>query len=139
MDIMNFGISSICDFGLNFRFDGFRILYVCVATFMWIMSMTYSAEYMAHYKNKLRYFIFSALTYIATVGVFLSADLITTFLFFEIMSFTSYVWVVQDERKESLRAGETYLAIAVMGGLVMLMGLFLLYSMTGTLTIPDID
>lgn len=138
MNIMNFGISNICDFGLNFRFDGFRVLYVCVATFMWLMSMTYSTEYMAHYKNKTRYYVFSALTYFATVGVFLSADLITTFLFFEIMSFTSYVWVVQDERKESLRAGETYLAIAVMGGLVMLMGLFLLYSMTGTLMIAEI-
>lgn len=138
MDIMNFGIANICDFGLNFRIDGFRVLYACVATFMWLMSMTYSTEYMAHYKNKTRYYVFSALTYFATVGVFLSADLITTFLFFEIMSFTSYVWVVQDERKESLRAGETYLAIAVMGGLVMLMGLFLLYSMTGTLTISEL-
>jgi len=138
MNVMNFGISSICDFGLNFRFDGFRVLYACVATFMWLMSMTYSTEYMAHYKNKVRYYVFSALTYFATIGVFLSADLITTFLFFEIMSFTSYVWVVQDERKESLRAGETYLAIAVMGGLVMLMGLFLLYSMTGTLTIAEL-
>ena len=92
-------------------------------------------EYMAHYSNKLRYYVFSVLTYFATVGVFMSADLITTFVFFEIMSFTSYVWVVQDERKESLRAGETYLAIAVMGGLVMLMGLMMLYNLTGTLRI----
>lgn len=49
------------------------------------------------------------------------------------MSFTSYVWVAFDEKKESLRAAETYLAVAVIGGLVMLMGLFLLYDMTGTL------
>lgn len=138
MEIINFSISNICDFGLNFRLDGFRVLYACVATFMWLMSMTYSTEYMAHYANKARYYIFSVLTYVATIGVFLSADLMTTFLFFEIMSFTSYVWVVQDERKESLRAGETYLAIAVMGGLVMLMGLFMLYSMTGTLTISEL-
>ena len=54
------------------------------------------------------------------------------------MSFTSYVWVAQDEKKESLRAGDTYLAIAVMGGLVLLMGLFLLYSVTGTLKIEEI-
>ena len=123
------------DYGLSFRMDGFRLLYVCITTFMWLMSMTFSREYMAHYSNKARYYIFSLLTYFATAGVFLSADLITTFLFFEIMSFTSYVWVVQDERKESLRAGETYLAIAVMGGLVMLMGLMMLYNLTGTLKI----
>ena len=83
--------------------------------------MSLSVEYMSHYDNKARYYIFSVLTYLATVGVFLSADLITTFLFFEIMSFTSYVWVVQDEKEQSLRAGATYLAIAVMGGLVLLL------------------
>ena len=44
MEIINFGISNICDFGLNFRFDGFRVLYVCVATFMWLMSMTYMSQ-----------------------------------------------------------------------------------------------
>lgn len=138
MNIINFNVNDICGFGLNFRLDGFRLVYVIVASFMWAMAMTYSVEYMAHYKNKCRYYIFSALTYIATVGVFLSADLITTFLFFEIMSFTSYVWVVQDERPESLRAGSTYLAIAVMGGLVMLMGLFMLYDITGTLMISEL-
>ncbi|MBO4846443.1 MAG: NADH dehydrogenase [Lachnospiraceae bacterium] len=139
MNTYDLTIMNICDFGLCFRMDGFRILYVCIATFMWLMSMSFSREYMAHYSNKLRYYIFSILTYVATVGVFVSADLITTFLFFEIMSFTSYVWVVQDERKESLKAGETYLAIAVMGGLVMLMGLMMLYNLTGTLRIDALN
>ena len=135
MNTYDFLVSNICDFGLSFRLDGFRLLYVCITTFMWLMSMSFSREYMAHYSNKLRYYVFSVLTYVATAGVFLSADLITTFVFFEIMSFTSYVWVVQDERKESLRAGETYLAIAVMGGLVMLMGLLMLQNLSGTLRI----
>lgn len=138
METISMNIPNICQMGLNFTFDGFRVLYACVATFMWLMTMTFSVEYMAHYRNKVRYYAFSLLTYLATVGVFLSADLFTTFVFFEIMSFTSYVWVVQDEKKASMRAGETYLAIAVMGGLVMLMGLFMLYSMTGTLTISKL-
>ena len=49
------------------------------------------------------------------------------------MSFTSYTWVAHEETKEALRAAETYLAVAVIGGLVMLMGLFLLYGELGTL------
>lgn len=134
----DFLIGNICGLGLSFRLDGFRVLYVLIATFMWLMAMLFSTEYMKHYENKKRYYIFSALTYVATVGVFLSADLFTVFLFFEIMSFTSYVWVAQDEKKESLRAGDTYLAIAVMGGLVLLMGLFLLYDMTGTLAMDEL-
>ena len=74
----------------------------------------------------------------ATLGVFLSADLLTTFIFFEIMSFASYMWVVQEETKEAMEAGKTYLAIAVLGGMVALMGLFLLYNITGTLMISDL-
>ena len=72
------------------------------------------------------------------MGVFLSADLYTTFIFFEVMSFTSYVWVAQEENKASLRAAATYLAVAVIGGLVMLMGLFLLYRELGTMTISEL-
>lgn len=51
------------------------------------------------------------------------------------MSFTSYTWVAHEETKEALRAAETYLAVAVIGGLVMLMGLFILYRELGTLEI----
>lgn len=54
------------------------------------------------------------------------------------MSLASYVWVAQDEREESLRAAATYLAVAVIGGLVMLMGLFLLYNQVGTLKISEL-
>lgn len=129
---------GFCNMGLHFALSGFSLIYGSIATFMWIMSLLFSVEYMAHYKNKKRYYFFTILTYFATMGVLLSADLYTTFIFFEIMSFTSYVWVVQDEKKESLKAGETYLGIAVIGGLVMLMGLFLLYDMTDTLKISEL-
>ncbi len=132
MNTIPFSLNEICGFGLHFQPDGFRMLYACIGSFMFLSSMIFSKEYMAHYSSKFRYYFTSLVTYIATMGVFLSADLYTTFIFFEIMSFASYLWVVQDERKESLRAGDTYLAIAVIGGLVMLMGIFMLYVRYGT-------
>ncbi len=131
----SFEWKSFCGLGLYFVPGRFRLLYVTVAALMWLMSTLYSEEYLARYKNKNRYYFFLLVTLGATMGVFLAADLFTAFIFFEIMSFTSYVWVAQDEKKESLRAAETYLAVAVIGGLVMLMGLFLLYHMAGTLMI----
>lgn len=124
--------------GLHLCLDGFRSLYCFVAAFMWMMTALFSREYFGHYRNRNRYYSFMLLTLGATVGVFLSADLYTTFIFFEIMSFTSYVWVAHDETKEALRSAETYLAVAVIGGLVMLMGLFLLYDMFGTLEISEL-
>lgn len=131
-------LSEFCGLGLYFTLDGFRVLYGLIACFMWMMTTIFSKEYFAHYRNRNRYYFFLLLTLGATMGVFLSSDLYTTFIFFEIMSFTSYVWVAHDEKKESLRAAETYLAVAVIGGLVMLMGIFLLYHETGTLNIRQL-
>lgn len=131
-------IPEICGMGLHFTLDSFRILYGMIASFMWFMSTLFSKEYLNHYRNRNRYYLFLLVTLGATEGVFLSADFYTTFIFFEIMSFTSYVWVAHDEKKESLRAAATYLAVAVIGGLVMLMGIFLLYDVTGTLFFDEL-
>ncbi len=126
-------IPGICGFGLSFTLDGFRLIYGAVACLMWMMTTILSRQYFAHHHNRNRFYLFLLLTFGATMGVFLSADLYTTFIFFEIMSFTSYVWVAQEENAPSLRAALTYLAVAVIGGLVMLMGLFLVYHELGTL------
>lgn len=131
-------IPYVCGMGIHFTLDGFRALYGTIAAFMWFMTTLFSKEYFGHYRNRNRYYLFLLLTLGATEGVFFSADFYTTFLFFEIMSFTSYVWVIHDEKPESLRAGGTYLAVAVIGGLIMLMGIFLLYDMTGTLFFADL-
>ena len=128
-------LPGICGMGLRFTVDGFRAVYVVIAAFMWMVTGLFSPDYFAHYRNRNRYYLFQLVTLGATEGIFLSADLYTTFVFFEIMSLASYVWVAQDEKEEALKAASTYLAVAVIGGLVMLMGLFLLYHQTGTLMI----
>ena len=113
-------------------------IYCYIALFMWSVSLLFSKEYFAHYSHKARYYGFMLLTMFATLGVFLSKDLFTLFIFFEIMSLSSYVWVVQEETEDALKAGVTYLAIAVIGGMVMLMGLFLLNDAIGTLKIDEL-
>ncbi len=123
-----FSLNDICGQGLSFTVDGFRAVYVVIALFMWAATALMSPEYFRHYTHRARYYVFFILTLVSLLGVFLSADLFTTFLFFELMSFTSYLWVAQDERPASLRAASTYLAVAVIGGLFMLMGIMMLYS-----------
>lgn len=135
---MEFLLEGFCMRGLHLKMDGFRMLYGCIAAFMWMMTGIFSREYFKHYRNRNRFGFFFLLTLGATVGVFLSADFYTLFLFFEIMSLTSYVWVVHDESREAMKAGEIYLAISVIGGLVILMGLFLLYYVAGTLEIEEL-
>ncbi len=131
-------VPEFCGMGLTFTIDGFRVLYAAIACFMWMCTSVFSKEYFAHYRNRNRYYLFQLLTLGATTGIFLSADLYTTFIFFEIMSISSYVWVAHDETGPSMRAAATYLAVAIIGGLTLLMGLFLLYAQTGTLLISEL-
>ncbi|MBQ9010467.1 MAG: sodium:proton antiporter, partial [Clostridia bacterium] len=131
-------VPGFCEFGLSFRLDGFRAMYALIGGVMWTMCAMLSREYFSrHYHNRNRYYFFYLFTLGATVGVFLSADLYTTFIFFEIMSFTSYVMVIHDEKTGAMRAGQTYLAVALLGGMVLLGGMFLLEHLTGTLEMEE--
>ena len=90
-----FTLKGICGMGLNFTADGFRKIYAVIAALMWLVTGQFSPEYFAHYRNRNRYYLFQLVTLGATEAIFLSADLYTTFIFFEIMSFTSYVAVAR--------------------------------------------
>ncbi len=131
---------GFCGMGLHLKLDGFRAVYALIAGLMWFMTHGLFAPvyFESHYRNRNRYYLFTLLTLGATNGVFLSASLYTTFIFFEIMSLTSYAWVAHDEKEAAMRAAQTYLAVAIIGGMVTLMGLFMLYHRVGTLEIDEI-
>ncbi|MCI6378428.1 MAG: complex I subunit 5 family protein [Clostridiales bacterium] len=112
--------------GIRMELDGFRGLYALIASGMWLVTSLFSRDYLRHDHAPGRYALFTLITLGATVGLFLSDSLYTAFLFFEMMSLASYPWVAHEETPDAMRAAQTYLYIAVIGGLVMLMGLFLL-------------
>lgn len=124
--------------GIYLAAGSFPTILSILASLLWLGTILVSPEYFAGGARTGRYYVFLLWTLGAIQGVFLGGDLFTIFIFFEIMSFTSYVWVVQTERPEALRAGETYLYVAVIGGLAMLMGLFLLYRACGSLVPAEI-
>ena len=128
-------LDGVLGLGLSFASDGFRTLMALIAAIGWFEATLMLREYFAHSRNRNRYYAFWLLTLTGTVGVFLSADLFTTFVFFEIMSFASWVMVIHTEKPDAMKAAETYLAVAVIGGLVTLMGVFMLYHQLGTLEI----
>lgn len=127
-------LEGFCAMGLNLKADGFRTIYVIIGSFMWMMTSLFSPEYFAHYHNRNRYYFFYLVTLGATLGVFLSDDLFTTLIFFEIMSLTSYTWVAHEENDAAMKAAKTYLTVAIIGGMTTLMGLFLLYHEVGSLS-----
>ena len=125
---------SILIGGLHFTADGFRVVYGLITLWMWALTTLFSFEYFAHEKRHLkRYWVFTILTFIATEGVMFSADLMTSFVFFEILSLTSFTWVIHEETPEAIRAAKTYFFIAIIGGLILFMGLGLMSYTAGTL------
>ena len=125
--------------GVKFEINGLGILQAVATSIIWVGSSVFSDEYFDHDKTYLaRYYAFFCVTFGATLGIFLAYDLFTVFIFFETMSFASYALVAHNQDEDSLAAGNSYLTVAVLGGLVVLMGIFILNSMTGTLVIHEL-
>jgi len=105
-----YSLRGFCGLGLSFAADGFGVILAVLTGAIWLITTIFSKEYMAAERNRNRYYFFVFLTLGATMGIFLSADLFTTFIFFEIMSFTSFVLVMHDEEDftEHDRADRVY-------------------------------
>lgn len=120
--------------GIWFKVEPIGYIFAFITSFVWFLVTLYSIEYIttkSHERN--RFFGFLILTLGATVGIFFTGDLLSLFLFFEMMTFTSYVLVIHDEGKHVLEAGRLYLYMAIGGGLILLMGLLILYHELGSL------
>ena len=130
-------IHGMFGLGLTFHVSEMQHILAVLAAIVWVGSELFGREYLHHVHGRNRYHLFALITLGATEGIFLSGDLFTTFVFFEIMSFTSYVTVKQTQDAKAMRAGQTYLAVAVGCGMATLTGLMLLYSQTGTLAVDE--
>lgn len=119
--------------GLHFLYTGFRGVFGMLTALAWFVTFLFSREYMQSDAKVIRYDFFNLLTLGATMGIFYAADFFTLFFFFEIMSFTSFMWVAHRQTTEAAYAAGTYLGIAIAGGMAILMGLFIVYNRLGTL------
>jgi len=119
---------SLCGFCLTLGVDAFRALYAVIASFLWLAANAFGREYLRHGEHSQSYFFFCMITLSGVIGVFLSGDLFTTFCFFELMSFASYPLVIHERTEKAKRAAETYLGVAVISGMLLLIGLMLIFS-----------
>ncbi len=119
-------------FGVSFRIDWLSAVLVTIACSIWLLVTIYSFDYAKTMHNVKRYHTFTLITFGATLGTLLAGDLLTLFLFFELMSFASYVLVIQEGDAKALRAGFLYLIMTIGGGLALLFGILGVYTITGT-------
>ena len=71
-------------------------------------------------------------------GAFLTADLFNLFVFFEVLLAASYGLLLHGGGPERVRAGLHYIAINLVASLLFLIGVAVLYGVTGTLNMADI-
>ncbi len=84
---------------------------------------------------KTSYYVFCLLALSANLGVLLTKDFFSLYLFFEALAFFSYMLFIQRRDEKSLAAGRLFLYLSIIGGLCLLMGILLLYHYTGTMNI----
>lgn len=125
-------------FRIHFSFDGLRAIYALASAFLWTAAALLSPQYFRRHGISCRFCFFYMLTLGAVLGVFLSSDLLTTFIFFELASLTSAAWVAEEETVGALKAGKSYLTVSVIGSTVILAGLLLLYHAVGTLDMSEL-
>ena len=133
----NLEIGGVLGLGLYFEVSPMQKVLSVMTALIWVGSEIFARDYLARIQGRNRYHLFSLITLGATEGIFMSGDLFTTFVFFEIMSFTSYVAVKQTQDQRAVRAGQTYLAVAVGCGMATLTGIFMLYNRIGTLRFDE--
>ena len=125
--------------GLSFSGIGFKNIFALLGAYLFFMSAMASPAYFRGSAHTARYNAFLLLTLGGILGVFYGGDLFTIYIFFETMSLASWVWVAQTESDGARRAADTYLAMAMIGGLTMLYGLFVLYHQFGTLSLSELQ
>ena len=121
---------------IQFRVDPMGMLFALVSSSLWIATSAYSIGYMRGLSehSQTRYFAFFAVALSATIGVAFSANLLTMYLFYEMLSLATYPLVTHHQDEEARISGRKYLAY-ILGtsiGLV-LPAMLIIYSLAGTL------
>ena len=79
-------------FTIEFKIEPLGMLFALVASFLWPVTVVYAIGYMRahHEENQTRFYAAFAVSIGATMGIALSANMLTLFLFYEMLTFSTY-------------------------------------------------
>lgn len=140
-ETLSFSYSWSPSLSVNFSFliDGLSLFFALLILFLGILVILYSAYYFREDKYRGRFFLYLIFFMGAMLGVVLSANLITIYLFWELTSFSSYLLIGFHNREEKSRnAARQALLVTVLGGLAMLAGFILLGIAGGSYNISEL-
>ena len=105
-------------FRLSLGLDGPGMLFAGMVSSMWPLVTLYAFEYMEKAVHKNSFFGFYIMTYGVTLGVAFSGNLLTLYVFYELLSLVTIPLVAHYQDRESMYAGRVYAAY-VIGGAAM--------------------
>lgn len=123
--------------GVSFSFnvDPAGMVFACVASTLWILTSFYSIGYMRGHgeENQTGYYAAFAMCLSATTGLCFAANLITFFIFFEVLTVATYPLVVHYRDGEGTASGRKYLAYTLISGQIFFAAIVIAYSVAGTM------
>ena len=89
------------------------MVFALLASFLWIVTTLYSIGYMRGHREKhqTRFYVCFAIALASSMGVAFAANLFTLFLFYEMLTLSTYPLVTHAGTDEARRAGRIYLGV----------------------------
>ena len=134
-------VNWIPSLGINFSayLDGLSLIMALLITGMGSLVVLYSIYYLSPSDSFPHFYAYLLLFMGAMLGVVLSDNLLVLYVFWELTSISSFLLIAfWYHRKNSRYGAQKSLLITVFGGLGMLAGFLMIYSMTGSLSIREI-
>ena len=111
---------------LSFGVDGLSVLFMCVTTLIWILVGIYAVVYMKHEGRSGQFFLIYALLYVVLIALDCSANLVTMYACYELMTLVSMLLVAHNRSREAIMATLKYLFYSMCGAYLGLFGIFYL-------------
>lgn len=121
------------DIPIYFSIDNMGRLFAGLVTLVFVLTGFFSLSYMQHEKNEKRYYGFFLITYGVLMGLDFAGNMVTFYLFYELMTIASMPLVLHAGTKEAVMAGLKYLFYSFCGAYMALFGIYFLYKYAGTL------
>lgn len=128
------------DINIDFRLDGLSLFFSLLISLIGVAVFYYATRYMSKDHDDLpRFYIFLLLFMISMLGVVTANNTILLYVFWELTSVSSFLLIAYwyGNRDSQFGALQSFM-ITVLGGLAMLTGFIMIYTVTGSNTITDI-
>jgi multicomponent Na+:H+ antiporter subunit D len=121
---------------LAFEVEPLGMLFALIASGLWIVTSCYSIGYMRghHEKHQTRYYAFFAVAIFGAIGVAFARNMFTLFLFYEVLTLSTYPLVTHHRTDQARKAGRVYLGVLLSTSVgLLLLGMIWTWNLTGTL------